>query len=316
MLLAFILAALTFLGIVQVWHIVILAALLGIVTAIDAPARQTFVLEMVGRDDLPSGIALNSIIISSSRVLGPTAAGIALVQFGPAWCFLLNGLTFLAVMVSLWIMEVPYKIANSTQNAPWQQAIEGIRFARQHPILLPLLFLAANMGWFGIPIVSILPAFADVVLHSPKIGYATITAGQGLGSVIGGLILSRLADRYGRGRLIAVVLLLWTLAVISLARQVTIPAAVLMAGMSGFAMVTHMVNINTTLQAVVPDAFRGRVLSLYTLVFFGFSPFGALALGLLAQTIGITNAVALYGIGGGLIGGITLLRWPQVLRQP
>jgi MFS family permease len=313
--LAFILFGLTQAEAAQVWHIVFLAFLLGVTNALDAPARQTFIVEMVGKDDLQSGIAVNSMLNSGSRLLGPAAAGVALRLVGPSWCFFLNGLSFLAVIASLFIMQVPYPITRISQAAPLQQLREGLRFARQSRLIPPLLLLTASASLFGVTIVQLLPAFASEILYSPKDGYAAVSVGQGIGSVLAGLTLGWLTHRLGRGRLVGVMIVFVAAAYLLFAVQLTIPLATLMTALSGFCLVTQVVSVNTMMQAVVPDEFRGRVLSLYSLAFFGFSPFGALALGLIAEQIGTPPAVALYAILGGLMGGLVLWRWPEVMRQ-
>jgi MFS family permease len=178
-----------------------------------------------------------------------------------------------------------------------------------------LLLLTASASLFGVTIVQLLPAFASEILHSPKDGYAAVSVGQGIGSVLAGLTLGWLTHRLGRGGLIGVMIAFVATTYLLLAVQLTIPLAALMTGLSGFCLVTQVVSVNTMMQSVVPDEFRGRVLSLYSLAFFGFSPFGALALGLIAEQIGTPPAVALYAILGGLMGGLVLWRWPEVMRQ-
>lgn len=315
MILAFILAALAFSNTVQVWHIVVLAFLLGVTNALDMPARQTFVVEMVGREDLHSGIALNSILNSAGRVLGPTAAGIALVQLGPAWCFFINGVTFLAVLASLFLMDVPFAIKHSSRASPINQLRDGLSYSRHDPVVWPLLLLASLVGLFVVPIIQLLPAFADVVLHSPKEGYAALSSAQGLGAVIGGVLVGWTANRFGYGKVTAASLVLSALATIWLALQSTVPMAAVVGALTGIFLILQLVSLNTLLQSVVPDQFRGRVLALYTLALIGLAPFGALALGAVANIIGTSPAIALYGILSGALGIIVLLRWPAVIRQ-
>lgn len=313
MLLAFILAALAFTGLVQVWHIVVLAFLLGVSNALDMPARQTFVIEVVGNDLLHSGIALNSILTSASRVLGPMAAGIALARLGPAWCFLLNGLSFVAVLVMLAIMHVPHAIQSVRSPNPIDSLRQGLNFCRHHDTIAPLLVLAAIGGFSIVPLIQILPAFADVVLHSPSDGYAAITASQGVGSVLAGISVGWLALRVGYGRLLVATAVSGALATILLAMQHTIPAAMLMTLLSGLSMVLFFVSLNTSIQTIVPNEYRGRVLALYTLSFMGIAPFSALLLGLLASWVGTPTAMivfALFGIGTTVL---VFLRWPNVV---
>ncbi len=270
---------------------------------------------MVGRNDLQSGIALNSMLNSGSRLLGPAAAGIALVQFGAAWCFFLNGLSFLAVLVSLFIMDVPFAITQARHAAPLRQLKEGLILARRDTTIAPLLLLTAQAGLFGIPVISLLPAFAAVVLNSPEEGYAALAVGQGVGSVLAGLAIGWMTHRLGRGWLIAVMVGLTSAATFVFAQMTTIPAAVFASTLSGFFLVSQVVSVNTLIQHTVPDEFRGRVMSLYSLAFFGLAPFGALLLGLIANEIGTPAALSIYAILSALMGGFILLRWPALLRH-
>ncbi len=204
MLLAFVLAALAFAGTVQVWHIVLLAFCLGITNAVDQPSRQSFVVEMVGRDELQSGIQLNSILVSSSRVLGPAAAGVALVAVGAPWCFLINGSSFLAVIASLLLMNVPHEIKYSGEGKPsaLKQMREGLAYARTDAVILPLLLLVATVGFFGLPVLQFFAAFAATALKSPDVGYSALSIAQGVGSVVAGGFVGWLGFRLGRGRLV------------------------------------------------------------------------------------------------------------------
>lgn len=315
MFLALILTVLTFMGVVQVWHIVVLAFLLGMTNALDMPARQTFVVEMIGREELQSGIALNSILNSAARVLGPTLAGLALVKLGPAWCFFINGVTFLAVLVSLFVMKVPFAIHHAPGPSVVNQLKEGLNFARKDLLVAPLLLLAALVGLFVVPIIQLLPAFADLVLHSPKEGYAALSAAQGLGSVIGGIVVGWLTHRLGYGKVVIGALACSAVATCLLAFQVTIPLAAIAGSLTGLFLIVEMVGLNTLLQTVVPDHFRGRVLSLYSLALLGLAPFGALALGGIATAIGTANAIALYGILSGVGGALVALRWRNLVMN-
>jgi MFS family permease len=335
MLLAFILSALTFTGTIQIWHIVILAVVIGATNALDTPTRMGLIVELVGREDLHSGIALGSIINSGSRVLGPTAAGIALVWVGPAWCFFINGLSFLAVIISLLIIEVPFAIEHATNIKPLRQLKEGLNYARHDQTILPILLLTLTVGFFVIPMIQILPAFAAVVLQSPKVGYAAVSAGEGVGAVLAGAALGWMSFHLKRGRLVALMLISGAIATVGLTRTTVIPLATITSGLMGFCTVSMMVTLNTLIQTTVPNEFRGRVLSLYSLAFFGFAPFGALLLGILANsiggadlspftslpftllinTIGTPTAMAIYAITGGILGSLILLRWPGLVRQ-
>src|SRR5574340_394910 len=190
MLLAFILAALAFTGIVQVWHIVLLAAGLGFVNSFDAPARQAFVVDMVGRDDLPNAIALNSLMFNSARVIGPGLGGLLLAAVGAAWCFTINGVSFLAVLLGLWAMRIPYHPGEPTHESPWQQLGQGIRYLRSEPTLAGILWLSLCFSVFGMSYFSMLPAFVERVLHQGAIVYGWVMAATGVGAVTGALIIA------------------------------------------------------------------------------------------------------------------------------
>jgi MFS family permease len=316
MMLALILAALTFANAVQVWHIVTLAFFLGMVNAIDAPSRHAIIFDLVGHDDLPSGIALNSIMFNGSRVVGPVAAGIALTQVGPAWCFLLNGLSFLAVIFMLFIIQIPNLTRNSSEFHPLTRLKEGLHFSRHHETIAPMLVLAAVAGIFSANVSTLLPAFADTVLHSPKEAYAAMTTSTGLGAVFSAVVMAYLGRRFGRGRVVTAMAVVVLVATLLVSHTTSINAAVLLMGVFGFGIILQFVTVNTLIQNEIPDEFRGRVMSLYTLTWFGLSPFGALALGLTAQTIGTPNAIALYAMIGGVFGLLILWRSPKLRQLP
>jgi MFS family permease len=305
---------LTATGLIQVWHIVALAFLLGCVNAFDAPTRLSFVVEMVGKEDLQSGIALNSIMNSATRVVGPTLAGLILVQFGVVLCFLLNAVSFLAVIVSLVVMKVPHARAPERSTRPLAMLREGFGYVRHDRDVAPLLLLAAIGGLLLVPLIQILPAFADVVLHSPKEGYAALSAAQGFGSVMGGMAVGMVAAWLGRGRVIVLGALLASVTMIAMAVQTQVILAAFFCMLTGIAMVTYFVNINTQIQLTVPDAFRGRVSSLYTLTFIGMTPFGSMLLGMLAEGLGTPVALSLYGVVIALFAGLVLLRYPHIVR--
>lgn len=314
MILALILAWLTFTEVVQVWHIVGLAFLLGITNAIDAPSRQTIIVDLVGRDDLTSGIALNSIMFNASRVFGPAAAGIALTQVGPASCFFLNGLSFLAVIFMLFIMQVESPNRSTGNLKPIQRLKEGLHFSRNHPTIAPLLLLAMVASVFTANISQLMPAFADEILHSPKEAYASIQTATGIGAVFAGILMAYLGRWFGRGRVVTAMAVFVTIIMIFFTRNTSIPNANFLIALFGFGIILEFVTVNTLIQSEVPDEFRGRVMSLYTLMWFGFSPFGALALGLTAEKIGTPDAMLLYAIIGGVLSVIILLRSGRARR--
>jgi MFS family permease len=312
MVLALILAGLTFANTVQVWHIMLLAFLLGVVNAIDAPSRQAIIVDLVGHDSLSSGIALNSFMFSVGRIFGPAAAGIALTQVGPAWCFLLNGLSFMAVIAMLMVMEIKTKPSGNTEFAPLKQLKEGLNFARYHPTILPLLLLAITTSLLTANIVTLMPAFADTVLYSPKEGYAAISTATGIGSALAGVSMAKFGRRFGRGWVVTAMSLWVTLVCLLMSTVTTVWLAAALMGLYGFGIILEFVTVNTLIQSQVPDHFRGRVMSLYTLTWFGLAPFGALVMGFLASSIGTPAAIAVFTVIGGALSIGILLRWSGV----
>lgn len=314
MILALILAWLTFTNTVQVWHIMVLAFLLGVTNAVDAPSRQAIVADLVGRELLASGIAMNSLIFNGARVIGPVVAGIILNQFGPALCFLINGLSFVAVLFMLWIIQIENPPLSTQPLHPLRQLQEGLQYARRHRTIAPLLLLAVSAALFTNNISTLLPAFADVVLHSPKEGYADVSTAVGVGAVIAGLTLGVLGRRFGRGRVVATMAVFVGIMALGFSQVKTIELAVFFAALYGFGIILQFVLVNTLIQSEVPDAFRGRVLSLYTLSWFGIAPFGSLLMGTIASLVGTPVTIAFASIVGSLISVYVLIHWPEARR--
>jgi MFS family permease len=314
MILALILAALVFADTVQVWHIVLLSFLLGLTKCVDAPARQAFIKDMVGPEDMYSGITLNSIMVNGGRVAGPALAGVILASVGAGWCFFVNGVTFLAVLISLVVIHETYRMPGVGRGSPMRQMREGLVFARRHERILPLLLLAAVGAMFAVNTITLLPAFADVVLHSPVNGLSLLSAAQGVGAIIAGLLLTPLVNRFGHGRVVSVMFVVWSWSMIILAKSTLLPLAVFLMGVFGFSFVLFFVNTNTMIQLEVPDSHRGRVMSLFTLTFLGLTPLSALLIGAVADAIGTPETLTLTGLINGSLGLAILQRWPGVWR--
>jgi MFS family permease len=293
MLLAFILAALSFSGAVQVWHVVLLAAGLGVVNAFDGPGRQAFVVEMVGRQDLTNAIALNSMMFNGARVIGPAIGGFLLATVGGSWCFFINGLSFLAVIVGLLAMKLPRQRTLIGGDSPRRQLIGGLRYVWANTHLFALLMLALIFSVFGISYSTLLPAFADQVLHVGAVGYGAINAATGFGAVTGALFMARYGDKGRRGVWLVWANLAFPVLLFMFAHVSQLPVALILAYGLGVGFMLQFTIINTLLQTQVADAMRGRVLSLYTLTFFGFAPFGNLAMGTLAEGWGLSMTIGL-----------------------
>lgn len=296
MLLAFVLAALTFAGTVQVWHIIVLAALLGVVNSFDGPARQAFVVEMVGREDLPNAIAINSMIFNGARVIGPALGGLLLATVGTGWCFLINGVTFIAVIVCLLMMHLTRPVIVVKGESPWRDLLRGIRYVLAHNEVFALLLLALIFSVFGIAYYALLPAFADQVLHLDATGYGVLNAVIGVGAVSAAFIIARHGERGQRGRWLLAANLLFPIVLLAFANTSSLSIALWLALLLGVGFMFEFTLINTLLQTSVPDEMRGRVMGLYTLTFFGFAPFGNLALGQWAELKGMSVMISISAL--------------------
>lgn len=314
--LAFILAALTITGQVQVWHIILLAAGLGVINAFDAPARQAFVVEMVGRDEMTNAIAMNAIMFNSARVIGPALAGIALVAVGAAWCFFLNGLSFLAVIAGLLAMRLSPRPPIRRTLPPWQELTSGLRYVKGQPELFALLLLALVFSVFGISYGTLLPAFADKVLHSGAAGFSAINSASGLGAVCGAFIVARYGDREKRGQWLVWANLAFPVILLAFAYTPNFYLSLGLAFGLGVGFMLQFTLINTLLQTYVADEMRGRVLSLYTLTFFGFSPFGNLAIGTLAEGWGLSLTIGLSAVVAAVLALVVIRIVPGLYKLP
>jgi MFS family permease len=286
MILAFILAILTFTNVVQPWHILVLAFLLGVANAFDAPARTSFVLELVSRTDMTNAIALNASMFNIATVVGPSVAGLTYAAIGPAWCFTLNGLSFIAVIVALLLMRIKLEAHPARRPAALAELGEGIRYVLHNRMVLSLISSVGIVSIFGIGMMNLLPAWAATVLHGNVTTNGWLVSARGLGSMISALMLAYWGVRKLRGRL-------WTygsfvmpvmLFVFAWIRLLPFSLLALLGVGWGFIMVTN--NSQAVIQSLVPDALRGRVMGVYTLVFFGSMPIGALLAGTVAGKVG------------------------------
>jgi MFS family permease len=313
MVLAFAMAALTFTHLIQQWQVIVLAALLGVVNAFDAPARQAFVPEIVTREDLPNAIAMNSMMFNSARVIGPAVAGITLAAVGAAWCFTINGISFLAVLIGLWLINLPDRRIVHTASA-WNQLVGGLRYTARHREILNLILISLVFSVFGISYSTILPAFVENTLHQGAVAYGWINTATGLGAVAGAFLLMYGISRGQRGKLLVVVNIAFPLVLMVFAFTTSfLPALVLAFGL-GLGFMTQFTTLNTLLQTRVDDAYRGRVMGLYTITFFGFAPFGNLLMGYLGEKMGLSIAMALFAACSLFLSTLILIKTPQIRK--
>ncbi|MBI1956480.1 MAG: MFS transporter [Acidobacteria bacterium] len=295
MLQAFVLAGLTLGGVVQVWHIFCLALGLGVVNVFDMTARQSFVVEMVGKDDLMNAIALNSSIVNSGRIVGPAIAGVMVAAIGEGYCFLVNGLSFLAVIVGLLLMHLPQSPRQEETASPLQRFREGWSYVRHHAPVRSLLLLLGTVTMMNYPMVLLLPVFADRVLHGGPKTLGFLMSSLGVGAILGSLYMASRPGVRGLTDTIAAATACYSVAVILFASSSHLLFSSLLLMPVGTCLMLQYAGINTSVQTIVPDTLRGRVMGFYALMFMGTTPIGSLLGGWLAKWIGAPGTVALGG---------------------
>ena len=295
MLLAAILAALTLFHKVQVWHVFVLASLLGIVNAFDIPGRQSFLVDMVGKEDLMNAIALNSSMFNGARVLGPAIAGILVARIGEGWCFFANAVSYIAVIIGLLLMRVISPV-RAAMASPLEHMMEGFRFVNQTAPIRALLLLLGLVSLVGMPYVVLMPIFADQILHGGARGLGILMGATGVGALLGALTLAFREGVKGLGRWVAWCCAGFGASLVIFALSRTFWVSVILLLPVGYCMMLQMACSNTLIQVMVPDALRGRVMAVYSMMFMGMAPIGALFGGALAERLGAPRTVAIGGL--------------------
>jgi MFS family permease len=316
MALAFVLAALTVLRWIQPWHILVIAVLLGTANAFEAPSRQSFILEMVEPEDMTNAIALNAAMFNSAMAVGPAAAGLVYAFFGPAWCFVVNGATFLAVIAALRKMKLRPFVPPAARTSALADLKEGLKYVAAHPLIRTIIGLIGIISLFGISFVTLFPAWAVDVLHGDAKTNGFLQSARGLGAFISALLIASLGRFRFRGKLLTFGTFALPVAAAVFALVRWTPLSLLLIFGSGLAQVLIFNLSNALVQTHAPDALRGRIMGIYTLVFFGLMPVGALGVGLTAERFGPPAAV-LVGAGV-MLGAATALAvfMPHLRRQP
>jgi MFS family permease len=296
MLLAFILAALVFSGLVQPWHIILLAFFLGIANAFDAPARQAFVRELVEREDMTNAIALNSSMFNMAAVVGPAVAGIAYALFGPAWCFTINGLTFIAVISALLLMRIQGGPTYQHLQSAFQEILQGFRYVAGDPVIRILILNLAVVSLFGLGFITLMPAWSVDVLGGDATTNGYLLSSRGSGSLVGALMIASLGGISFKGRLLAAGSFVMPVVLILFSTTRWLPASMLALVGIGWGFMVILNSSNALVQTHLPDELRGRVMGIYTLTFFGLMPVGSLLNGALAARIGAPGTILINGI--------------------
>jgi len=315
MLSAFALAALTFTGVVRVEYVIILAALNGLVSSFEMPGRQAFVVEMVGREDLPNAIAMNSMIFNGARMVGPAVAGLLIAVIGVTGCFFLNGLSFLAVIWSLLQMDIPRRERRQFGAEMMRQVRLGLQYVWRHRPTFWLLVLVAINSGFAVQYTVLIPLFARDLLHSGARGYGFLMAAQGLGAVMSAIVMnSRSSEPRALRQNLVFGLFCMTASIAAFGLSYWMWLSLLAQMFIGAGLMSHMVTTNTMLQLFVSDELRGRVMSIYTLSFIGTAPLGSLGVGFIGEHL--SPRIAVVGCSGFALAVAILLltRLPLIAR--
>jgi MFS family permease len=294
---AFILATLTLTGTIAVHHIVILSLFLGLVNSFDIPNRQAFVVELVEkREDLGNVIALNSFLFNGARLVGPSIAGILISILGEGMCFLLNGVSFIAVIIALLAMKVIFNKREKEKTQVLKGLKEGFAYAFGFPPIRSIIFFLGWISVMGMACTTLMPIFAKDILHGGSQTYGFLMAAIGVGAIIGAIYLASRKSVLGLGRIIAIASGIFGMGLISFSLSRILWLSLFLLLLAGFGMMVHLASSNTILQTMVDDDKRGRVMSIYSMAFMGMAPFGSLAGGSLAARIGASYTLIIGGV--------------------
>jgi MFS family permease len=312
---ALILAFLVLTGMITVWHIIFLSLFLGFVNAFDVPVRQSFVVDMVEKEeDLGNAIALNSSMATSARLFGPSIAGILIATVGEGMCFLLNGLSFLAVIAALLAMKIPRRQREMQNRQVIQGLKEGFSYAFGFAPIRSLLLLLGLVSLMGMPYQVLMPIFAGKILHGGPHTLGFLMAASGCGALAGTIYLASRKSVLGLGRIIVISSSLFGIGLITFSLSRVLWLSFLLMSLTGFGMMVQMASTNTVLQTIVEEDKRGRVMSFYAMAFMGMVPFGSLLVGSLANHIGAPYTVMIGGIAC-ILGSVMFAKKLPSLRK-
>ncbi len=308
------LAALALTGIINIWHIILLSLFQGFINAVDAPARQAFVIEIVEKkENLGNAIALNSSIFNGARLVGPAIAGLLIASVGAGMCFLIDGLSYIAVIAGLLAMKLKPRTINPQTANVWQRLKEGFTYAFGFPPIRAILLLLALFSFMGMPYTVLIPIFATKILNGGSETLGFLMAASGIGALMGGIYLSSRQSVIGLGKILAFSPAIFGTGLIIFSLSRVLWLSLLMMLVIGLGAILQIASSNTLLQTIVDDDKRGRVMSLYTMAFLGTLPFGNLIAGSLASKLGAPNTLV---IGGAfcILGSFLFVRKLPALR--
>jgi MFS family permease len=312
MVLALTLAGITFAGVVEVWHVFALAGVMGLANAFDIPARQSFVVEMVGREDLSNAIALNSSMFNGARIVGPAVAGLLVAAVGEAWCFFANGVSYIAVIAGLLMIRVAPREVAPARGSAFKRIGEGFGYVARTGPIRGLLLLLGLVSLVGMPYAVLMPIFADSILGGGAQGLGILMGASGVGALAAALTLAGRNSVRGLGRWVAYSSMGFGICLVlfSLSRSFWLSVAILVP--TGFSVMLQMASSNTLVQAMVPDELRGRVMSVYSMMFMGMAPLGAFFAGAIAERIGAPTTIVIGAVACMIGAVVFLLRLPAL----
>jgi len=312
---ALVLAYLVLTGKIMVWQIICLSVILGLINALDIPARQTFVIDMVEtKEDLGNAIALNSSMVNGARLVGPSIAGLLIATLGEGICFLLNGLSFLPVIASLLAMKIRPDMRARKNTRVLQGLKEGVHYAFGFPPIRSVLLLLALVSFMGMPYTVLMPIFAERILHGGPQALGFLMGATGVGALAGAIFLASRKNVRGLGKIIVFASSVFGLGLVAFSLSRVLWLSMVIMPITGFGMMVQMTSSNTILQTIVEEDKRGRIMSFYTMAFMGMVPFGSLFAGSLAHSIGAPATVAIGGVVC-IVGAIAFGRKLPSLRE-
>ena len=294
---AVMLTVLTLGQVIELWHVIGLAAFLGLVNAVDVPTRQSFFVELIEqKKDIGNAIALNSSTFNIARLLGPALAGLLIAMKGEGICFLINAVSFVPILVSLYFVRSPKRKKGESTIPVWRGFKEGARYLFQFSPIRDILFLMAFLGLFGMPFHILFPVFASEILHAGSKVYGALAAAVGLGALAGALVVASKKNVLGFEKIILFSSILFSVGMIAFSQSRSFFVALVVLFWAGLALMVQMACANTVIQMVVDDDKRGRVMSFYSMAIVGTAPFGSLLMGSLASHFGVSFALLLCGL--------------------
>ena len=297
MLLAITLAVLVLTGAIAVWHILLLTLFLGCVNALDIPTRQSFVIYMIDkREDLGNAIALNSAMFNGARFLGPSVAGLLIAAVGEGICFLLNGLSYLAVIAALLSMKLSPVHSENIKANMFHDFKEGLAYTFGSQPIRSILLLLALTSFMGVPYAVLMPAFARDILHGGPHTLGFLMSATGAGALLGAVYLASRRSIIGLGKIIPITAGIFGMGLIGFSLSRILWLSLLLMFIAGFGIMVQVASSNTLLQTIVDDNMRGRVMSFFAVSFMGMAPFGSLLAGSLAGMMGVANTLMMGGI--------------------